>query len=46
MKKILLIALCIGFAITQSIQTKQIEVPVTQDTESIDISDYIELGEG
>ena len=31
---------------TQSIQTKQIEVPVTQDTESIDISQYIDLGEG
>ena len=46
MKKILLIALCLGFAMTQSIQTKQIEVPVTQDTESIDISAYIDLGEG
>ena len=46
MKKILLITLCIGFAMTQSIQTKQIEVPVTQDTELIDISEYIDLGEG
>jgi len=40
--KLLMILIC-GFAFTQSIQTKQIEVPVTQDTESIDISDYLDL---
>ena len=45
MKKLLMILIC-GFAFTQSIQTKQIEVPVTQDTESIDISDYLDLIEG
>ena len=44
MNKILI--LLIGFAFTQSIQTKQIEVPVTQDTELIDISQYIDLVEG
>ena len=29
MKKILLIALCLGFAVTQSIQTKQVEITIT-----------------
>ena len=45
MKKILMILIC-GFAFTQSIQTKQVEVPFNQHTESIDISEYIDLGEG
>ena len=39
MKKLLILLIC-GFAFTQSIQTKQVEVPITQDTESIDISEF------
>ena len=41
MKKILLIALCLGFAMTQSIQTKQVEVTIT-DWSDINLYELIE----
>ena len=45
MKKLLIILIC-GFAFTQSIQTRQFEVEFNQDTQQIDISDFIDLYEG
>ncbi|MBI65710.1 MAG: hypothetical protein CMG64_05415 [Candidatus Marinimicrobia bacterium] len=44
MKKILILLIC-GFAFTQSIQTKQVEVDFNQNTQ-IDFSEYFNLIEG
>ena len=41
MKKILLIALCLGFGLTQSIQTKQVEVAIT-DWNSINLYESLD----
>ena len=41
MEKILLIALCLGFAMTQSIQTKQVEVTIA-DWNSINLYELLD----
>ena len=43
MKKLLLIALCLGFAFTQSIQTKQVEVTIEQWDTPINLFEEMSL---
>jgi hypothetical protein len=45
MKKLLILLVC-GFAFTQSIQTKQVVIPISSDENIYDFSDYIELESG